>query len=142
MATCYFPNGTADDSGTMKPCPLSSGKQHGMCCKVGNDDICQKDFNGQYTGFCLGGWDAALYRDGCTDRNWGPECLNVCTTGLGEWQYSYGDNLHNSYWPVAACGDGTYCCGQGTVASTCCAEGNGYYIVNVRPSCWILRSGC
>ena len=105
-----------------------------MCCATQNRaiaDYCQKDGSGDYNGFCLGGGDSYLYRNSCTDRNWGPDCLNLCTNGLGIYGYSADGNMNNGDWPVTYCGDGMYCCGQKDVGTTCCTQGNGYYLVNV-----------
>lgn len=87
MATCFLPNGTADPKVTIRPC----GGNTGMCCVLANQtpDMCEKDPNGQYTGLCLGRQTSNLWRDSCTDKNWGPSCLNICADDrMGQSQHA------------------------------------------------------
>ena len=76
-AICFYPNGTADTVGKQAPCKSSGG----MCCLLKkvpqeNADTCTPD------GLCIPSNNGALFRDTCTDKNWGPGCLNLCVDGL------------------------------------------------------------
>ena len=39
-------------------------------------------------------------------------------------------DLTNSGVPVKLCGDGSYCCGDGTAAEACCASSQGVFLLN------------
>ena len=135
--TCYWPNGTASnlDDNTTGPCPRPSGRAHGMCCTlidVSSPDFCDVYPNGEYNGLCMAGMtDSNLWRNGCTDKNLGADCLNLCNEGEAYLRNGHYEDMANVNAPITHCGNGMYCCGRGRLATDCCRNGDGYYIVNV-----------
>ena len=134
--TCYWPNGTAVATDSdLAPCPRSSGRANSMCCATVNraqPDFCQMYSNNDPNGLCMGGsGDSGVWRNACTDRNWGSDCLNLCANGEGAADDQYYGDMAKSSWPITPCGNGMYCCGRGQAATRCCRDKTGYYIVNV-----------
>ncbi|KAL9091132.1 MAG: hypothetical protein Q9159_001549 [Coniocarpon cinnabarinum] len=130
MSGCFHPDGSPVDNIEFAVCPLQDGHEYGMCCSIENRasiDYCQRDAFGNYTGLCMGGLNAQLYRNSCSDPAWGPDCLKLCINGSGKFENG---SMASGDWPITACGDGTYCCGQGANGTTCCQQQDGYYIVN------------
>ncbi|KAG7005759.1 hypothetical protein G7Y79_00018g045660 [Physcia stellaris] len=114
-AACYFPNGTAKDNGTDRPCNASPGVQS-MCCNLRN---CRSD------GLCIPYDNGHLWRGPCTDPTWkDPACLQLCVEGLSP----DGSRWADLDAQVTTCADGTLCCGNYTTALPCCANGKGYVI--------------
>ncbi|KAL8679079.1 MAG: hypothetical protein Q9186_004619 [Xanthomendoza sp. 1 TL-2023] len=129
--TCYYPNGTAaiDSNWPYEPCKRNTPES--MCCRKGSTDTCRSD------GLCDSGWDGNTWRDFCTDPTWqAPNCIKLCLDYMGE----DGDGNTGGTVRVTPCQDGSYCCGAGTKANNCCANGNGVWIAkdgqttNVKPT--------
>lgn len=81
-ATCYYPNGTADNTHTFLPCK-SSGQS--MCCSTNttgtalSPDTCNSD------GLCIPPDNNGVWRKLCTDKTWkDPACIGLCINGKGE----------------------------------------------------------
>ena len=133
--TCYLPNGTATTDPNQVSCK-KPGQTHSMCCalsNVDNADYCTSGADWFPPGLCIGGGGGGIWRDTCTDPNWGPDCLSLCIEGQ-----EVDDNSGKKYdlhdegaWNVTPCGDGTFCCGDDAKATTCCANHLGVYVVNV-----------
>lgn len=80
-ATCYYPNGTADNTNTYLPCNPNG---QSMCCQTGpainsaSVDVCRDD------GFCIPSDNSGIWRRLCTDSTWkDPACISLCSTGPG-----------------------------------------------------------
>ncbi|KAG6989931.1 vanadium chloroperoxidase [Physcia stellaris] len=124
--SCYFPNGT--DANRLNPSnpqyrPCNAGDPVSMCCHIG--DECRSD------GLCLSTWfDNNIWRDFCTDKTWQDRaCIKLCVTGT--MARSYANNplqRADTSVTVTPCGDGSYCCGNGTKAANCCDRNNGLFI--------------
>ena len=122
--SCYYPNGTDANAG--RPAeyyPCAPGSPVSMCCHIG--DECRVD------GLCLAThFDGNIWRDFCTDPTWkDPSCQKLCVNGTG---VAYANNPSNRADPsvtVTPCSDGSYCCGNGTDALSCCSQGNGVFMV-------------
>lgn len=135
---CYWPDGSLADSGQLWPCPNSrdTGGQ-ASCCWVSPLPILHASVlpvlyeltsfkNGDWcapNGFCLGSGNAAPYRGGCTDRNWGslacPQDAAKCTD-KGSHHYYIPPRMDTniyvfqaSAWsiPIVQCSDNTFICG-------------------------------
>ncbi|KAL8798939.1 MAG: hypothetical protein Q9182_006261 [Xanthomendoza sp. 2 TL-2023] len=129
--TCYYPNGTAaiDNNWPYEPCKRNTPES--MCCRKNSMDKCRSD------GLCDSSWDGNTWRDFCTDPTWqSPNCIKLCLDFTGE----DGDGNTGGTVRVTQCQDGSYCCGTGTTANNCCAQGNGVWIAkdghttNVKPT--------
>ena len=132
--TCYLPNGQPLGDPKWQPCPPQPGKKFSMCCFAPNlqeSDHCQRNALGEYTGLCLGADYTGLFRNSCTDRHWGPDCLKLCVDGKGVYRNDSVADMRSRIWPITDCGNATFCCSNGEVGKQCCSEGNGYSIVNV-----------
>ena len=79
-ATCYYPNGTADNTNTYLPCNPNG---QSMCCMTNTAildaasiDTCRSD------GFCIPNDNNSIWRRLCTDQSWkDPACIDLCTNG-------------------------------------------------------------
>ncbi len=78
-ATCYYPNGTADNTNSYLPCNTNG---QSMCCATGpaidlaGVDSCRDD------GFCIPFDNNGIWRRLCTDQTWkDPACINLCVHG-------------------------------------------------------------
>ena len=133
MATCYHPSKNPVNDPASRSCPVPPGQQHSMCCALNRDDPdhCTSGFNFLPPGFCLNPGDSVLYRDGCTDPDWGPDCVSVRSSGQGTDNNGDTIELNDNDYMMTACGDGTYCCGKLDEGVSCCSQGKGFYIVNV-----------
>lgn len=89
-------------------------------------DECRSD------GLCLSTWyDNNVWRDFCTDSTWeSPSCQKLCVNGTGLPYANNPANRTDTSVTVTPCNDGSYCCGHGNTAETCCANGNGVFLVN------------
>lgn len=88
VAQCFLPNGTDRNSlpgvekGDYLPC--DNNAKVSMCCALGrkqDPDSCLSN------GLCKSKDDSVYWRESCTDRKWGPACLQLFVTGFG------------GYWP-------------------------------------------
>lgn len=102
-----------------------SSKENTMCC--GKGDQCRSD------GLCDSKFYGLVFRNGCSDPTWqSPNCIKLCDAGslsISIWNNEVTD-LSNSGVPVKLCDDGSYCCGDGDTADTCCAAKEGSFIRN------------
>lgn len=143
-ASCYWPNGechtlsqsdyTNKHSGTDRnsgglPANLydacNPSASASMCCALDstsdflNGDsgtICRND------GLCINAKGKKITRTACTDQTWqSPECIKLCVNGT--------DQANHDVF-ITPCADGSYCCGENAVATSCCQNGQGYFIVN------------
>ncbi|KAL8760129.1 MAG: hypothetical protein Q9199_000266 [Rusavskia elegans] len=110
-----------------------------MCCRTSSTDTCRSD------GLCDSSWDGNTWRVFCTDPTWqAPNCVKLCLdlggtdgngkqlarlffTGTRDLTVVCTGNIGTSVH-VTPCQDGSYCCGAGTAANTCCAQGKGVFI--------------
>lgn len=124
-ATCYLPNGNEHTMPNVKFFECDSSQKYTMCCGTG--DRCRSD------GLCDSLFYERVFRNGCSDPTWqSPNCVKLCDSGfldISIWNGLVKD-LSNSGVPVTVCKDGSYCCGDGTMAETCCAFKEGVFIVN------------
>ena len=150
FASCYFPNGT--DVNAVLPTevyqPCDAGDEDSMCCALNrpNPDKCRSD------GLCLSTYDGNIWRETCTDRSWkSPKCIKLCDSGIGRGTRAHGENfrtlltvcviqgqyiegvdrqLDGFEFTITPCGDGSYCCGNGTDAQSCCDGKKGVFLLN------------
>ena len=152
-ASCYYPDGTemiARPYGKQYA-PCNPSNEHSMCCGLSREvpapDLCQSD------GLCFAPWNQRVWRDGCTDPTWrSPACIKLCIAGIGKstsssksthvfesrWvnfnmvqeQYNQASDLSMITAIVTPCIDGSYCCGNGTLAETCCSEKQGVFVID------------
>ncbi|KAL9601998.1 MAG: hypothetical protein Q9219_002106 [cf. Caloplaca sp. 3 TL-2023] len=108
-----------------------------MCCRTTSTDVCRDD------GLCDSGWDGNVWRDFCTDPTWqAPNCVKLCMNSQGK----DGDGNTGGSVKVTPCQDGSYCCGVGSFADTCCSKGAGVFIAkngqttNINPSATVSQS--
>ncbi|KAL8668400.1 MAG: hypothetical protein Q9168_006971 [Polycauliona sp. 1 TL-2023] len=107
-----------------------------MCCRTSSTDTCRSD------GLCDSSWDDQTWRVFCTDPTWqAPECVKLCldsgrdgdgkkiATSLlnGNLTFLSTGNTGGSV-RVTPCTDGSYCCGVGSQANSCCVKGNGAFL--------------
>ncbi|KAI4176906.1 MAG: hypothetical protein LQ343_000763 [Gyalolechia ehrenbergii] len=130
-----------------------------MCCRTTSTDTCRDD------GLCDSSWDGNVWRDFCTDPTWqAPNCVKLCldsqgTDGDGKVSkanifiqeyhlltlFPYLGNTGGSV-RVTQCPNGSYCCGVGSTANTCCSNGVGVWVAkngqttNVNPTATASRS--
>ncbi|KAF2157412.1 hypothetical protein K461DRAFT_309532 [Myriangium duriaei CBS 260.36] len=79
--TCYSPSGwNMTDKADMSPCNAGAAVSH-CCARI---DLCLSN------GYCFSQgpiWHSRLYRGGCTNKSWGPQCPQQCNdvgvNGLG-----------------------------------------------------------
>lgn len=124
-AKCYFPNGKEMQMPRVEFVECDSSQKHTMCC--GKDDRCRPD------GLCDSIWYGKVFRNGCTDPTWkSPSCVKLCDKGFLDVSVWNGEvkDLSNSGVPVTLCDDGSYCCGDGTMAKTCCESRQGVFLRN------------
>ena len=125
-AKCYFPNGKEMSMpGVIFFECDSSSQEHTMCC--GKGDECRPD------GLCDSNWYGQVFRNGCSDPTWkSPSCVKLCDSGFLDVSVWNGEvkDLSNSGVPVTLCDDGSYCCGDGAMAETCCTSRQGVFLRN------------
>ena len=84
---CYRPNGDLVQDLNYAPCHKSATASGSMCCNLNRalfPDTCTSE------GLCRNGDD--VFRDSCTDPTWkSPECVQLCTTGVGRTGLDVGD---------------------------------------------------
>lgn len=130
--------------------PCNTNTKHSMCCRSSTTDRCRSD------GLCDSNWDGNIWRVFCTDPTWqAPNCIKLCLFNGRD-----GDGMHLALRPnrhpavsdellhignsggsvrVTQCDNGSYCCGNGTVADSCCNTGGGLWVgkdgnpTNIRP---------
>ncbi|ERF74581.1 hypothetical protein EPUS_00711 [Endocarpon pusillum Z07020] len=128
-AECFTPNGTDrnDMPGVSgdpyQPCP--SDGDVAMCCRIGTGDICVEH------GLCFNPSGNIYWRESCTDRTWSdPACVKLFVNGTGFSGPDDTDDEGNQLNDVNVypCEDGSYCYGNNNRA--CCAQQQGYFIVN------------
>jgi len=95
-----------------------------MCCALhpslylneNSGSICRSD------GLCINGNGKYISRTACTDQSWrSPECIKLCVNDLAQ----AGNDI-----AITPCADGSYCCGNDGIATSCCQSGLGYFVVN------------
>ncbi|KAE9971349.1 hypothetical protein EG328_005710 [Venturia inaequalis] len=131
-ASCFLPNGTDINRLRLGPVPydrwLPCNNNGGMCCRLNdtNPDTCTDQ------GLCHNDVAPTLWRESCTERDWGGACLQLCVgasginTGNPNWPN--GTPLRNSHVPLTQCQDGSLCCGYNN--TNCCSRSQGSFIVN------------
>lgn len=96
-----------------------------MCCALDATSVFLNDDSGticRNNGLCISTNGLKISRTACTDQTWqSPECIKLCFNGT--------DQANNDVI-VTPCTDGSYCCGSNAVATSCCQNGLGYFIVN------------
>ena len=121
---CYYPNGTDANAGYSSPRYVACNAKAtaSMCCDI--RDTCVSD------GLCYSGWyDGNTWRDFCTDKSWqDPACTKLCVNGTGIPYANNPANRSDTSVTVTRCPDGSYCCGHGSQAATCCQKGGGYFL--------------
>lgn len=110
-----------------------------MCCALDTSSpflnlnsgiICRDD------GLCENAARDHITRTACTDPTWeDPNCIKLCVDGTKQ----NGEPEVDNDVQITVCGDGSYCCGSGGQATSCCNTGNGVFMkngseTNVNPS--------
>ncbi|KAI4289902.1 MAG: hypothetical protein L6R35_000818 [Caloplaca aegaea] len=121
-AECYSPNGTdrnfALSSDIYQAC--DGGNKHSMCCRKGHRSMSPR--------CCFNAQANEIRRGRCTEPMWqSPECIKLCIMGNRRIEDSAERNydVAMSDERITECKDGTFCCGAGPTATTCCKQGNG-----------------
>lgn len=82
-ASCFLPNGTDINRLRLGPVPydrwLPCNNNGGMCCRLNdtNPDTCTDQ------GLCHNDVAPTLWRESCTERDWGGACLQLCVGASG-----------------------------------------------------------
>ncbi|KAL9596290.1 MAG: hypothetical protein Q9219_005885 [cf. Caloplaca sp. 3 TL-2023] len=125
VAKCYFPNGTDRNLGFPQDTylPINTGDDFSMCCSRLGDQP-------RSDGLCMNADGTVIWRESCTDRTWeSPKCIKLCADESPDTNNSpgVGRQMDNDE-QVTPCFDGSYCCGDGAMGSTCCDQGRGVFI--------------
>ncbi|KAI4290367.1 MAG: hypothetical protein L6R35_000356 [Caloplaca aegaea] len=124
-ANCYYPNGTDRNQGfpTDTYNPINPGDDVSMCCS----DLGDKP---RSDGLCANAEGSVIWRESCTDRTWqSPKCIKLCAGSAPDTNESpgVGRQMDNDE-QVTPCANGSYCCGDGSLGSSCCEEGRGVFV--------------
>ncbi|KAI4194912.1 MAG: hypothetical protein LQ348_002535 [Seirophora lacunosa] len=124
-ATCYYPNGTDRNRGFPSDTyfPINPGDDFSMCCSRLGDKP-------RSDGLCANSDGSVIWRESCTDRTWqSPKCIKLCAGTDPDTNDSPGSGRQmDNDEQVTPCSDGSYCCGDGGLGSSCCNEGRGVFV--------------
>ncbi|KAI4284400.1 MAG: hypothetical protein L6R38_001453 [Xanthoria sp. 2 TBL-2021] len=125
IANCYYPNGTDRNEGFPNDTyfPVNPGDDFSMCCSHFGDQP-------RGDGLCANFDGSVIWRESCTDRTWqSPKCIKLCAGSSPDTNNSpgIGRQMDNDE-QVTPCSDGSYCCGDGSLGSSCCNQGRGVFV--------------
>jgi len=125
---CHYPNGTEVPGIDCQPC--SAGKTS-MCCATSRsfaDNMCQSD------GTCYDAMDNLIWKESCTDPNWGSGCLPLCIAGIiNDLNATSTNNLIDASTldiSLTLCNDGSYYCRGFNL--DCCNNNQGFCLDDFR----------
>ncbi|KAI4222344.1 MAG: hypothetical protein LQ349_007648 [Xanthoria aureola] len=125
ITNCYYPNGTDRNEGFRRDTyfPINPGDDFSMCCSHLGDKP-------RSDGLCANADGSVIWRESCTDRTWSsPKCIKLCAGASPDTNNSPGTGRQmDNDEQVTPCSDGSYCCGDLSLGSSCCNQGRGVFL--------------